>query len=87
MNTTQHDTITEIDPRDLDPMIRRVNRGLMVKFINDDLLARAALDVRTSIVLYDGAEVFAWAVPTLPDVALLARLYASSAIRYWSKGC
>ena len=79
-------TVTEIRPRDLDPMIRTANRGLMVMFINRNLLGRADLDVRHSIVFYDEHRMFEAAVATLPEAATLQALYERTAVRYWSRG-
>jgi len=81
------DTVTEITADDLSAMQREVNRGLMVHFINADLTSRAALDVRTSIVLYDESKTFVYATDSLPDPPTLQRLASTTAIRFWSSGC
>ncbi|MCV6988687.1 hypothetical protein H7I87_00445 [Mycobacterium timonense] len=81
------DTVIEIDPSELSPMQREVNRGLMVAFINAGLLHRAHLDVRRSIVLYDESATFAYATDELPSDNQLKALYESSGVRYWSRGC
>lgn len=80
-------TVTEIAVTDLSAMQREVNEGLMVHFINNDLVNRASLDVRTSIVFYDEAKVFKYATESLPDPETLQRLGESSSIRFWSSGC
>jgi len=80
-------TVTEIAVTDLSAMQREVNEGLMVHFINNDLVNRASLDVRTSIVFYDSDKVFKYATESLPDPETLQRLAESSSIRFWSSGC
>jgi len=45
-----------------DPMRSTVNRGLMVSWINADLIERASCDVRRSIVLYDADGMFVHAL-------------------------
>lgn len=79
--------ITEIAANDLTAMQREINRGLMVQFINADLVERAALDVRSSIVFYDEDKMFSYAVGALPDQQTLQRLAQSTGLRYWSHGC
>lgn len=69
-----------------DAMRRQVNTGLMVTFINADLFARSALDVRTSVVLYDDAGVFEAATNRMPDAELQHRLVTETAVRYYSIG-
>ncbi|MET3959854.1 hypothetical protein ABIE52_006789 [Rhodococcus sp. OAS809] len=76
--------VTELTTQN--PMHREMNKGLMVAFINADLLERAALDVRTSIVLYDADGDFLYAVPELPDEKLMASLEARAGVTFWSKG-
>lgn len=89
---TTQTIIAELPENLRSPMRRKVNKGLMVAFINRDLLNRAKLDVRSSIVLYDDAGVFEAAIdPTTwesfvaHDVAVQA-LHDQSGIHYWSKG-
>lgn len=65
---------------------RAVNRGLMVAFINADLLDRMSLDVRKSVVLYDAAGIFEYALPELPDAATLQRLYDRTDVRFYTTG-
>jgi hypothetical protein len=49
-------------------------------------LNRASLDVRKSVVLYDDSGLFEYALETMPDAALLQRLYDQTNVRYFSKG-
>lgn len=76
-----------------DPLRASLNRGLMVAWINRDLLNRAGCDIRRSIVLYDADRVFVMALPaSLSERDFLDRVGTVSAglntlgIRYWSKG-
>ncbi|OUS97435.1 hypothetical protein [Rhodococcus sp. NCIMB 12038] len=68
------------------PMQRKINKGLMVAFINADLLNRANLDVRKSIVLYDADGDFRYALSEMPDETILAKLKTEASVAYWSKG-
>jgi hypothetical protein len=68
------------------PMLREVNEGLMVRFINNDLINRAHLDIRKSVVLYDEDGLFEHALSELPDEDVQARLLEQTNVRYWSKG-
>ncbi|MEB3023413.1 MULTISPECIES: hypothetical protein [Mycolicibacter] len=79
--------IQQLDVQQIDAMRRKINEGLMVTFINADLLERAHLDVRKSVVFYDADQVFRYAVAELPDDATLQRLCDSSSVRFWSYGC
>jgi len=78
--------VQKLVKRDVDQMVRKINRGLMVRFINADLVNRAGLDVRKSVVLYDADKMFEYALPELPAPELLDRLHDEAGIRYWSKG-
>lgn len=78
--------ITELKLSDMSLLEREMNKGLMVAFINRDLLNRANLDVRKSIVFYDDLRTFEYAVAELPDADMLVKLYEQTNIRYWSKG-
>lgn len=79
-------TVIEL-PKDMrDPMRREMNKGLMVRFINAELLDRCHLDIRHSFVFYDDAGLFEYALPELPDDAMLQRLYDKTNVRYWTKG-
>lgn len=78
--------ITERSPSD--PMWRTVNTGLMVAWINHDLINRAWGDVRTSWVLYDEDGDFVYAFPAtmdLDDVKTLAAL-VTPPVHQYSKG-
>lgn len=71
---------------DQSPMRAKINRDLMVAWINADLVNRAWGDVRTSTVFYDGAKVFVTALPrgsASPEI--LAKLHEVG-VRYWSQG-
>ena len=69
-----------------DPLRRQVNIGLMVAWINADLLNRCGNDVRSSIVLYDDAGVFEWVfTPREIDAECWAQLWAAG-VRSWSRG-
>ena len=95
MATKPTPTITELpDVTDVTEMIRRtLNRGLMVDWINRDLMNRADCDVRRSVVLYDADRVFVMAlgVSVTPDifrnrVDLVAETMNRAGIRYYSIG-
>lgn len=79
-------TVTLLPDSMRDEMRQEINRGLMVHFINADLLNRCNLDVGRSVVLYDDVGVFEYAVPALPDADGLQRLYNETAIRYYTVG-
>lgn len=85
--TSSHD-----DPL-LAHMVRQLNRGLMVQWINHDLMNRAECDVRRSVVLYDAERHFVMALPASLSVDdFLARAggvaagFARLGITYWSRG-
>lgn len=78
-------TVVEL-PEPLDPMRVSLNRGLMVGFINRDLINRSSLDIRKSVVFYDADLLFEFALNELPNEALLKRLHDETNIRFWSKG-
>lgn len=96
MNTITRITSTAGDDAILGPLRKQLNRGVMVQWINADLIDRAGCDIRKSIVLYDADYSFVMALPadvtpevfterlaTLPNtVAAMGRI----GIRYWSKG-
>ena len=79
---------------DITDMIRdNLNRGVMVAWINADLMNRADCDVRRSVVLYDADRVFVMAlgVSVTPDIfrdrmPLVADSMARAGVRYWSVG-
>lgn len=72
------------------PMLREVNKGLMVAWINADLLNRCHHDVRSSIVLYGEGGDFLSAVDPSNEHLLadpsVARLLWNSGARTWSRG-
>lgn len=74
----------EIDPTELKPMHRELNKSLMVAWINRDLLNRSHHDVRRSVVLYDADKDFVHAMDEVPDEDLLHRLYEATPVRYYS---
>lgn len=76
--------VTELTTQD--PMRRVINKESMVAFINADLLNRANLDVRKSIVLYGADGDFLYAVPEMPEETLMDNLQAHAGVTYWSKG-
>lgn len=86
MSTTTTNLLTELPAELRDPMRRIANRGLMVRFINADLIARASLDVRRSVVLYDADGLFEYAVDTLPAASIQASLIERTAVRHYSIG-
>lgn len=69
-----------------DPLLRSINQGLMVSWINADLLNRAHHDIRKSVVFYDEDKMFVTAIPCDPTDDLLSRLFNQTNIRYFSKG-
>ena len=95
-------TITRISNKDIAgasfyaPLIKSLNKGLMVQWINADLINRAGCDIRKSVVMLDEDYTFVMALPasvtpaefqsrldTLPNtVAAMHRI----GIRYWSHG-
>lgn len=80
-------TLTLLDSTDV--MLRQINKGLMVRWINRDLMNRAANDVRSSMVLYDADRMFVGALPpevTDAFVAKIAGLLRESGVRFYSRG-
>jgi hypothetical protein len=67
-------------------MVREANRGLMVMFINHNLLERANLDVRYSVVFYDDCHMFEYAMAEMPDEETQRKLLDHTTVRYWAKG-
>jgi hypothetical protein len=78
--------ITQLNPRNLGPTVRAANEKLIGAFINADLPSRVGLDVRKSVVLYDGNFLFNYALDRLPNERTLRKLYHQTPVRYWSKG-
>ena len=91
------ETITafaDAEVTETDVLYREMNTGLMVAWINADLLNRCGHDVRSSIVLYDEDGDFTYAVapgevsngPRPDEIAQLwPRLWAAG-VRSWSRG-
>lgn len=86
-------TVQPLPASNMGPLRAKLNKGLMVHWINADLLSRAGHDVRKSIVFYDDAQTFETALTqadwdALGDKreAFLQRLYAATPVRFWSKG-
>jgi hypothetical protein len=78
---------------DTDPMRAAMNRGLMVGWINADLIERAGCDVRRSVVLYDEDGLFVHACDAgLSGSAFADRLdrmteqLFSAGVRFYSVG-
>ena len=71
-----------------DVMRRTVNHGLMVQWINYDLLERCHHDVRTSVVLYDEHQMFMSALPADTDMGnpTLLEALGNAHVHYHSKG-
>ena len=59
--------ITQLNPRNLGATVRATNERLMVTFINADPPSRVGLDVRKSVVVYDGNFLFNYAMDGLPQ--------------------
>jgi hypothetical protein len=86
--------LTKLNPRELGALVRAGNKTLMVHWINQDLFFRADNDVRTSIVFYDDARMFAYAFPKMTEQSRellfaapeFADFVTELGIRYWSKG-
>jgi hypothetical protein len=90
-------TVTKLERNNdalMGPLRRKLNKGLMVAWINANLLDRYGHDVRKSIVFYDEEGVFEAAMlasqwEQLSDelrTEFLQKLYAATPIRYYSKG-
>lgn len=97
MITIDRITSTAGDDIVLGPLRKQLNRGLLVQWINRDLINRAGCDVRKSIVLYDADMTFVMAMPADMTPAVFERRLADMpktvtamrdrlGIRYWSKG-
>jgi hypothetical protein len=77
---------TQLNPKNLPPMVRDRNKGLMTAFIGAHLPSRVGLDTRKSVVLYDQNFCFNYALDRLPNERTLRKLYHQTPVRYWSKG-
>jgi hypothetical protein len=89
MPTVSDETVVEVAPStQMTEMQREVNRGLMVGWINRDLMKRFGCDVLRSQVFYDADGVFAYALPAGErlDAEQLRQTRARTSIRYFSKG-
>jgi hypothetical protein len=78
--------IPELNLDTVDLLVREANRGLMVMFINHNLLERANLDVRYSVVFYDDRHMFEYAMAEMPDEETQRKLLDHTTVRYWAKG-
>ena len=81
------DKIEEI--KSTNPMQKEMNKQLMIRFINNNLLSGgASLDVRTSHVYYDEDKDFVYALNReLADFEIdLLTNSGLAPIKFWSKG-
>ena len=79
-------TVEEISPSDMGPMLREMNRGLFVRWINADIISRAGHDVRTSYLYYDKDMMFVgFALRNKLNDDVLPTL-REKGIHYWSQG-
>lgn len=78
--------VQEIQLCDIEEMLREVNRGLMVAFINRELFERFNLDVDKSIVLYGEDKIFKFALSDELTEGQKARLFEDAGCHYWSRG-
>ena len=69
------------------PMARTINKGLMVAWVNADLLNRSDCDVRSSLVIYNAEGDFLFAFPPCfkPTDQAWSAMWSVGA-RTWSKG-
>jgi hypothetical protein len=79
-------TVRELPEEMRDVLRRTANQSVMVAWINADLLNRASLDVKKSVIFYDDAGIFEYALAKLPDAEMLRKLYVHTNVRYWTKG-
>lgn len=69
------------------PMQREFNKGMMVAYINRDIVSRSHLDVRKSYVYYDADKDFKLALANeLEGPGVDQELLDKVGIKYWSKG-
>ncbi len=81
--------IEKLNLQELSALSRKANESLMVSFINNDVLARAGLDVRKSIALYDSEKMFKYAVTPAVFEGLTdeqKQELAEHGVRYYSTG-
>lgn len=82
---------TPVEVTETDFMLREINRGLFVHWVNADLINRAGCDVRSSIVLYDADGGFMHAFPACfefrpgTEQDVWEALYEAG-VRTWSRG-
>lgn len=98
MTTTTQTTVIPLGERDSDPLFgplrAKLNKTLMVNWINQALFERCGHDVRRSIVFYDADGDFVTALLPSEFAALddekravfLQRLFDATPVRFWSKG-
>jgi hypothetical protein len=79
-------TVRRIDPRPLPSEVRRVNRGLMARFIDADPYGRRHLSPRKSTILSLADGRFGYALNERPSNRMLRRLYQQAGALYWSRG-
>ncbi len=68
-------------------VLRTVNRGLFIAYVNADPITRASLDIRTATCLYDASGMFETCFA--PDAELSAEQWdrlEQAGARYWSRG-
>lgn len=85
--TSTAPTIREINETDF--MLAAVNKGLMIDWINADLVNRANNDIRSSIVFYDEYRMFMAAIPgpaSDQDMQRLGEGLYNVGIHFWSRG-
>lgn len=68
------------------PMQRALNKGLMIAWINNDLVNNCHCDVRTSFCYYDADEDFVFATENELSDKGKAQLLKHTRVRFWSKG-
>lgn len=83
---TERTAVAKLDLDEVSVLQRQANEALMVAWINADLMNRAHLDVRKSVVLYDGDKDFVAATTTALSDETLRALAERTIVRYWSVG-
>lgn len=79
-------TVRRMDPEELPPEVRSVNRGLLDRFISADPGGRGCLACPRATMLYNSAGYFRYAVGARPNRRMLARLFRETSVRFWSTG-
>jgi hypothetical protein len=77
---------TTIELQRSNPMLRLLNHELMAAYIDENLLDRAHLDVRTSFIFYDALGLFEFALADMPNESVLQGFYNNTSVRFWSQG-